>query len=355
MVLSNLFFRLPLKILKQLNERSNVTMKLIHPPKSFFEVSRKIGEDFSLTQAAGGNTSFKVNNTLWIKASGKWLKNSTDDNIFIPVDMKTGNLCPWFDGRGMRPSIETALHRVLPHKVIFHVHCLNTISLSIQKKARSLFSERLKGFDWAFVPYVKPGAELAKAIEKCFSTYEASVYVLENHGLVVCAETLTQADALLYAVVKAMKLPRRVPPLPEKMYELHGLNYDNWTTPKHNVCHAFAVDSILMEFLLGGAAYPDHVVYLGRSAKLYTSLKSFVRLNVSDFCECSAINEIAVIQGVGVLVKGSFGLASEEMLKCAAEVGLRLPSASDIKYLPDVELDKLLNWDAEKFRQSLNS
>lgn len=255
----------------------------------------------------------------------------------------------------MRPSIETALHRLLPHKVIFHVHCLNTISLSIQKKAYSLLSERLKGFDWAFVPYVKPGAELAEAIAECFLIHEASVYVLENHGLVVCAETLTKADALLSAVVKAMKIPRRVPSVPKNMCGLGELRYSNWTTPRHNVCHAFAFDSILMEFLLGGVAYPDHVVYLGRLAKLYTSLDSFDRLTGGDFCECSAISKIAVIQGVGVLVRGPFGLASEEMLKCAAEVGLRLPSASDIKYLPDAELDKLLDWDAERFRQSLDS
>jgi rhamnose utilization protein RhaD (predicted bifunctional aldolase and dehydrogenase) len=36
-------------------------------------LSARLGADPRLIQGAGGNTSIKTGNTLWVKASGKWL------------------------------------------------------------------------------------------------------------------------------------------------------------------------------------------------------------------------------------------------------------------------------------------
>ena len=44
------------------------------------ELSVKIGKDTSLIQSSGGNTSIKENGLIWIKASGKKLRNALDDN-----------------------------------------------------------------------------------------------------------------------------------------------------------------------------------------------------------------------------------------------------------------------------------
>ena len=49
------------------------------------EVSARLGEDLNLVQAGGGNTSWKENGTLWIKASGKWLVNAAREEMFVPV------------------------------------------------------------------------------------------------------------------------------------------------------------------------------------------------------------------------------------------------------------------------------
>src|SRR3569832_630965 len=50
-------------------------------------LSAAIGADPHLTQAAGGNTSLKTGDTLWIKASGTWLKDALTDGIMVPVAM----------------------------------------------------------------------------------------------------------------------------------------------------------------------------------------------------------------------------------------------------------------------------
>jgi rhamnose utilization protein RhaD (predicted bifunctional aldolase and dehydrogenase) len=47
------------------------------------ERSARIGIDPLLTQASTGNSSIKLEDALWIKASGKWMA----DDILIPLDL----------------------------------------------------------------------------------------------------------------------------------------------------------------------------------------------------------------------------------------------------------------------------
>ena len=57
-------------------------------------LSASIGRDPHLTQAAGGNTSLKAGDTLWIKASGTWLMDALADDIMVPVA-----IAPLLEGR----------------------------------------------------------------------------------------------------------------------------------------------------------------------------------------------------------------------------------------------------------------
>jgi hypothetical protein len=41
------------------------------------------------------------------------------------------------------------------------------------------------------------------------------------------------------------------------------------------------------------------------------------------------------------------------MLRCQADVLLRLPAGTTVRCLSGAEVGELLNWDAEKFRQRL--
>ena len=45
-------------------------------PKNFLNLSHLIGDDSNLVQGAGGNTSYKENGEMWVKASGKWLSEA---------------------------------------------------------------------------------------------------------------------------------------------------------------------------------------------------------------------------------------------------------------------------------------
>ena len=53
--------------------------------ESFLSASAELGSNFNLIQGAGGNTSYKDGNSLFIKASGYKLKDSLNKDIFVEV------------------------------------------------------------------------------------------------------------------------------------------------------------------------------------------------------------------------------------------------------------------------------
>jgi len=53
------------------------------------DLSVHIGSDINLIQATGGNISFKNSKILWVKASGKKLKNAKVENIFVPINLSS--------------------------------------------------------------------------------------------------------------------------------------------------------------------------------------------------------------------------------------------------------------------------
>ena len=51
-------------------------------------ISFETGIRKELIQGAGGNTSYKIGNTLWIKASGTKLENAKKESIFIGIQIR---------------------------------------------------------------------------------------------------------------------------------------------------------------------------------------------------------------------------------------------------------------------------
>src|SRR5437588_335727 len=62
---------------------------------------------------------------------------------------------------------------------------------------------------------------------------------------------------------------------------------------------------------------------------------------------------IVLVPGFGVLVHRQAVAAVEPMARCLADVTTRIGPDEPIRALPDGDVDMLVNWDAEKYRQSL--
>ena len=94
-------------------------------------------------QGPGGNISFKENKFMFIKhLEPKCLM--LEKNIFVKTNCKKilsaiNNEDPdpiknsWEENDQIKPSIETSMHAIMPHKCVLHVHCVNTLSWIVQK------------------------------------------------------------------------------------------------------------------------------------------------------------------------------------------------------------------------------
>lgn len=315
-------------------------------------LSARLGRDPLLVQAAGGNTSLKRDGVMWIKASGTWLFDAEDKDIFVPVDLVplqaalaaqdpsceacTDYVRQDLNPLGLRPSIETSVHGLMRQRVVLHVHCVNTIAWAIRKDAKAQLQQKLHAFNWAFVPYARPGLQLSRAIQSVL-TDTTDVLVLQNHGLAVAAETMEQASVLLMRAVEALRLPVRklIAPDIAKLDALaRGTNY---VPVVDQEAHHFALDDWSLS--LGGrnVFYPDHVVFLG-----------------TDIPTDITTNAMAVaIPGAGLLLRKDAKPAVAPMLRCLSDVFRRVDMGTSLKALTIEEIDQLLNWDAEKYRQSL--
>jgi rhamnose utilization protein RhaD (predicted bifunctional aldolase and dehydrogenase) len=318
------------------------------------KLSARIGADPLLVQAAGGNTSIKQDGVMWIKASGTWLKDAITNDVFVPLDYESlkqalaaddpdCESCTKFvrtdlNPSGLRPSIETSVHGLMPQPVVLHVHCVNTIAWAIQENAEALLAKKLEGENWTFVPYARPGLMLSRAIREKMRP-NTNVLVLGNHGLVVAAETVLGAEVLLRKIVQKLSRPARnvLPPdLTGLMEVARGTDYVPAT---YKQTHALAFDAVAVEVGAENVYYPDHVVFLGTKIP-------------RDFAESAPA---VLVRRKGMLIHKDAKPAVEPMLRCLADVFRRVELNAKLTPLSAEQIDQLLNWDAEKYRQALKA
>ncbi len=332
-------------------------------------LSAKVGSDPLLVQGAGGNTSIKVDGVLWIKASGKWLSEAAREDMFVPVsigpllaavrqdhpDAERADkfIADGHDSKGLRPSIETTVHALLPQKIVVHVHCVSTIAHAAQLDTEKLIAPLLRGIPYAFIPYKRPGLPLAKAIAERLKP-ETNVLVLGNHGLVVAAETVADAASLLHQVCRRLRLEARKafePDLPALAQLAIGSSYRLPAAPR---AHAAAMDPLSCAVAAGGSLYPDHVVFLGARSVISRPGESAKMIEDSAKAEGVSPPVSILFPGQGVLMRGDADKGAEAMAACLAEVAGRIAPGAPLRYLSMEENAELLNWDAEKYRQELN-
>ncbi len=238
---------------------------------------------------------------------------------------------------GLRPSIETTVHALMPQRVVVHVHCVNTIAWAIRGDAEQRLTEKLKSFNWAFIPYARPGLPLANAIAARLKP-GIDVLILGNHGLVVAAENVAEAEKLLGRVVNVLTRPVRaiVPPDLAALNRICiGTDYAPSSNPE---THALATDGLALERGKNAVFYPDHVVFLG----------------VGVATEIESAAPLVAIPGKGVLLRRDAKSAIEPMGRCLADVMRRIEADDPLTALDGEAIDRLVNWDAEKYRQSLD-
>jgi rhamnose utilization protein RhaD (predicted bifunctional aldolase and dehydrogenase) len=288
------------------------------PLQDLVAVSREFGSDPKWVVAGGGNTSVKVDDVLYIKASGFPLATIGEDGFarmdrkklaaiwntrypegedvdsvaeretLVLADMMAARL----PGEERRPSVETVLHDLLPWPLVVHLHptLVNglTCGVSGPEAARTLFGDSI-----LWIPVVDPGYILAKVIrdamtERAGRGFAAPDYIfLANHGMFAGgedAQEIRKKYSRLQSVLETrlrrrpgkMPVERRLPgdeiQLKKTAGELFGGSAEL----------VFLSGGELDRYLpsagaaspLTGSLTPDHIVYAGPGA-LYIGAGSF--------------------------------------------------------------------------------
>ena len=326
---------------------------------SLREFSTRVGSNPLLVQASSGNTSIKAEGVLWIKASGKWLQDAEREQIFVPLELEAVRAClerniglPLNCASALSPSIETFLHAVLPQRVVVHVHSINTIAWAVRHDAGRQLALRLSGLRWCLVPYASSGAPLAREIGKAmYADPRVNVFVLANHGVVVCGDDCEAVQAILCEVERRLDIePRKTPEIDrERLAQLAEAT--QWSLPDSDDLHALGTDPVSLRILTGGVLYPCQALFLGRHAPVVPS--SVPVSNMEHWIDKQlGVQSFVILEGSGVLVSASIGRAELATLGGLVHVTQRLGSRAPIRYLPESDVNDVLTADGLHYRDS---
>jgi rhamnose utilization protein RhaD (predicted bifunctional aldolase and dehydrogenase) len=312
-------------------------------------LSARVGFNPLLTQGCSGNTSIKIGAQLWIKGSGKWLANALVEDIFLPIDLLRAKAClNREDGadfyacstlHDLKPSVETAMHMVLPHRVVAHVHSVGTIAKAIRSDAAMHLKSQLDGLRWGWVPYVSSGLPLAHAIRDLLeATPRLDVLVLGNHGLVVGGDDCQAVEYLLDEVEARLRVTPRQAPCVHGSWLKDFAPSSEWRAAEQTQVHALATDVISRAILSQGTLYPCQAIFLG-GADPWRSIGSGPNATLDD--PQNVALPFRVICDRGVLISSSITDVELQTLIGLAEVVQRVDKSAPVRYLTQSELDAM--------------
>jgi rhamnulose-1-phosphate aldolase/alcohol dehydrogenase len=216
--------------------------------RALLDRSNRLGAAEGVTNFAGGNTSSKIASSdpitgeplslLYIKGSGGDLGTLTEAGLAVLVQERLLALREVYAGAdredemvplldhcrfglgGAPPSIDTALHALLPAAHVDHTHPPAVIGLACARDGERLTGE-CYGPDVAWTPWRRPGFELALRLRALWAEGLRGV-VLGGHGLISWGDTsqecLTNTLGLVErarAFVAERLPPERAPRQPE--------------------------------------------------------------------------------------------------------------------------------------------
>ncbi|SEA55120.1 class II aldolase/adducin family protein [Rubrimonas cliftonensis] len=328
-------------------------------------VSARLGADPLQVQGAGGNTSFKRGDAMLIKASGLWLAEAEARDVFVPVDLAglraavarddpgaeaaLAQVPPEANPGGLRPSIETTVHAVCPAPVVLHTHCVATIAAAMRADGEAVAMAALDGLGAMWVPYVKPGLRLAREIAGRLRP-DTRLIVLGNHGIVACADDAGEGESLLAEAAARLAAPLAfggAAPAPGLAEALRDVDYRPLDAP---ATQALARDATRLARAAAGSFWPDHVIFLGRglacAAPGETAAQAAARLGRPA---------LLFLPGLGAAMREDASAGAQALAACVGDVFARVADGAPLRPFTATEEDALLNWDAEKYRQSLDA
>lgn len=286
-----------------------------------------------LVQAGGGNISIKYGDELFIKSSGCTLFEVEPDKNISVVNLSKIREYNASSNRGdesekdflfssiisgNQPSLETFFH-AKTRKYTVHLHPVAVVH-ALQQYKSALISKY--GSVAEFVDYYRPGLELSDKMN-C----DKQIVFLDKHGLVVHSNDLQELVNLIDDVVTyCSNLVGVRISLCKKISQIQDFLF----TKYNEICYVICTDVSMKNI----RQTPDCVIYSGGF--------------------CSTLNDDCSIRPTCITSGGFNFIASKSFLRCKqVEEVLRMYSPITTE-LSISDVNSLLGWDSEKYRQREN-
>ncbi len=367
------------------------------------EISKYYGKNKEYVVAGGGNTSFKDNEKIWIKASGKSLAEMNEEGLVVlnreklqlissrvysedPVEREEQVKQDLFFSiagptNDKRPSVETSLHEIIQYKYVVHLHPTIINGILCSRNAKSL-TRKLFGDNVLFLQYTDPGYTLFKKLESEIISYrtrfsnDPKIIFLENHGSFVSADTTEEIKKIYSDII--VKIKEQVAALPD----VESLPYNpllNKVLPTLRILLSgeqpgvirFRNNSLIAGFYQNQQEFhkislpltPDIIVYC-KTRYLYIEQSSTAEKILDSFryqlphfiSEYGYLPKVFIIKDMGVFAIGeNFSDAEacldvyEDLIKISYYASL----CGGIKFLIPEQVEFIDHWEVENYRRKV--
>jgi len=378
-------------------------MKMKPEINELIEISKYYGVNKEYVIAGGGNTSFKDNETIWIKASGKALAEMNEEGLValnrerlhiistgtysddsvtreeqVKEDLFRSIIGPV---NNKRPSVETSLHEIIQYKFVVHLHPTIINGLLCSRNAKSL-SQKLFGEIVLFVPYTDPGYTLFKKLESEILSYRSKfshdpqIIFLENHGSFVGADTTDEIKKIYTDIIQ--KIKEQIPPLSD----VESLPYNpvlNKVLPTIRILLSgeqpgvirFRNNSLIARFYQNQQEFhkislpltPDIIVYC-KTRYLYIEQSSTAEKILDSFryqlphfiSEYGYLPKVFIIKDMGVFAIGETFVDAEACINVYEDlikISYYASLCGGIKFLIPEQVEFIDHWEVENYRRQV--
>ncbi len=373
--------------------------------KDLIDISHFYGSDKEYVIAGGGNTSYKDDNIIRVKASGQPLSELTEDGLVTlsreklheisrktypedPVKREDQVKKDLFNSiidttSGKRPSVETSLHEMIRYRYIVHLHPTLINGILCSRNARSI-TTKLFGDKVLFVPYTDPGYTLFKKLEADVNIYrkdhqtDPQIIFLENHGVFVGADTVDEVKEIYKYLTETIEglIPRltNIEPLPydpvmNKVLPVFRMALSE-EKPKiirhrHNSLISKYYTSQQEFNKISLPLTPDMIVYC-KTRYLYIEHSSSAERIIDSFKsqlprfknEYGFFPKVIVIKNMGVFALDDSFSAAEAVLDVYEDlvrISYYASQAGGIKFLSPEQIAFIDQWEVENYRRKIAS
>ena len=367
------------------------------------DISRFYGAKKDYTLGGGGNTSYKDENYIYIKASGYALATITEEGFAVldrnalskimnknyssdiqireeevMRDLMNSHIK---SKKKLRPSVEASLHDIIQYPYVVHTHPFLVNALLCAKDVKRHIQE-LFGQEVLFVPYVDPGYILSKKINSYLDQYRSrygfdpKILFLQNHGVFVGGESVAEIKRIydfintkilsrIQIIIEIDSIDYKGPVneiitllsimLGEKMYYKHRFN----TLIAHYTKDQKSITRVDRPFI------PDEIVYC-KAHPMKIPIKkdlsihpSAIEKSLYTYQKKFGYDPKVILVEKGPVIAVEKNEAAAKLVLDVFEDAMKISFYSNFfggpNFLNDKQIHFIENWEAENYRRKVSA